>query len=262
MLELWQALVLGIVQGLTEFLPVSSSGHLVVLQQWLQVPGQVSLSFDIVIHLGTLLAVGCYYQSMLRRLLAGIAQRQTAALRMAGLLMVGTIPALIVGVVAKDYLEAMFNSVRGTAWQLVANGFLLVIADRLTGRGRMDAIRHRDAWWIGWGQALAIIPGISRSGATIAVGLGRKLSRPAAANFSFLLAIPAILGAGVFDLPHLAAGGYRAIGPLAFWAGLISAAVTGFLVIKLFLRYLENGTLQGFGYYCLVLGGLLWVIAR
>ncbi len=262
MLELWQALVLGIVQGLTEFLPVSSSGHLVVLQQWLRLPDQVGLSFDIVIHLGTLLAVSCYYQATLRRLVVGIVQRQTAALRMAGLLIIGTVPALIVGVVAKDYLEGLFNSVRGTAWQLVVNGLLLIFADRLSGRGRMETVSRGDAWWIGWGQAVAIIPGISRSGATIAVGLGRKLSRPAAANFSFLLAIPAILGAGLFDLPHLAAGGYRAIGPPAFWAGLLSAAVTGFLVIKLFLGYLKKGTLRGFGYYCLALGGMLWVIAR
>lgn len=259
-MDFWHSIILGIVQGLTEFLPISSSGHLVVVQSLLKVSQEMVVSFDIVIHLGTLLAVVAYFREDLLRLIRGVFTREKQSLRLTLYLLIGSIPAVIFGIGAKDYLENLFGSASATAWQLIFNGALLLVADRLTGERKIDQLNTGDAWWIGIGQAIAIIPGISRSGATIGAGLWRKLSRQAAARYSFLLSIPVIFGAGLLEFPGLVEGGYRQIGALAFWSGFISSAVTGYLVIKLFLNYLQRGALKFFGYYCLVLGGaaVIW----
>lgn len=255
-MNFWHAIVLGIIQGLTEFLPISSSGHLVVVQSLLKVAEEMVVSFDIVIHFGTLLAVLAYFREDLVRLIRGLFAGEKQSLQLAFYLIIGTIPAVLFGFGAKSFLEELFGSASATAWQLIFNGALLLVADRLSGKRAIDQMKTSDAWWIGIGQAIAIIPGISRSGATIAAGLWRKLSRQAAARFSFLLSIPVILGAGLLELPNLLSGGYQQIGTAGFWAGFISSALTGYLVIKFFLSYLQRGTLKFFGYYCLILGGI------
>ncbi len=255
-MNFWHAIVLGIVQGLTEFLPISSSGHLVVVQSLLRVAEEMVISFDIVIHFGTLLAVVAYFREDLLRLIRGLFAGEKQSFQLTLYLIIGTIPAVLFGAGAKGFLEKLFGSASATGWQLIMNGGLLLVADRLTGKRALDQINTGDAWWIGIGQAIAIIPGISRSGATIAAGLWRKLSRQASARFSFLLSIPVIFGAGLLELPNLLSGGYQQIGTAGFWAGFISSAVTGYLVIKFFLDYLQQGTLKFFGYYCFFLGGL------
>lgn len=255
-MNFWHSIILGMVQGLTEFLPISSSGHLVVIQSLLKVSEGMIISFDIVVHLGTLLAVVVYFREDLLKLGRGLIAGERQSLQLALFLIIGTIPAVLFGLGAKSYLEKLFGSVSATAWQLAINGLILLVADYLTGERKIDQLKAGDAWWIGIGQAIAIIPGISRSGATIATGLWRKLSRQAAARFSFLLSIPVIFGAGLMDLPNLLKGGYQQIGMVGFWAGFISSAVTGYLVIKMFLNYLQHGTLKFFGYYCLVIGGM------
>lgn len=259
-MEITHSLILGILQGLTEFLPISSSGHLVVVQSLLKVPESMVISFDIAVHLGTLTAVLAYFRDDLLGLARGLVSREGRSLRLTFYLIIGTIPAVIFGIGAKSYLEGLFGNPAATAFQLLINGLILIIADYLTGERNLDQLRTGDAWWIGIGQAIAIIPGISRSGATIAAGLWRKLSRPAAARYSFLLSIPAILGAGLLDSPNLVNGGYQQIGAAAFWTGFISSALAGYLVIKFFLAYLQHGTLKLFGYYCLAFGGmaLIW----
>ena len=258
-MEVWQALLLGIVQGLTEFLPISSSGHLVLVQAILKLPQTMVISFDIVVHLGTLVAVIAYFRRDLQRLIQGLLKWEQPAIKLAWFLILGTIPAVIFGLLAKDYLEKLFGDAAATGWQLLANGVILIIADRLSGRRQETQMNSLDVILIGLGQAAAIIPGISRSGATMAVGMGRKLTRQAAAKFSFLLAIPAILGAGLLDLKHLFGGSYATIGAAAFWLGIISAAISGYLVIKFFLDYLGRGTLRFFGYYCLFIGAVMVV---
>lgn len=255
-MDFWHAIVLGIVQGLTEFLPISSSGHLVVVQSLLKVAEEMVVSFDIAIHFGTLLAVIAYFREDLLRLLRGLLTGEKQSLQLTLYLIIGTVPAVLFGIGAKDFLEKLFGSALATAWQLIFNGALLLVADRLSGERAVDQLKAVDAWWIGVGQAIAIIPGISRSGATIAAGLWRKLSRQAAARFSFLLSIPVIFGAGLLELPNLLSGGYQQIGTAGFWAGFISSALTGYLVIRFFLSYLQRGTLKFFGYYCLILGGI------
>lgn len=255
-MNFWHSIILGIVQGLTEFLPISSSGHLVMVQSLLKVSEGMVISFDIVIHLGTLLAVLAYFRDDLLKLIRGVIAGEKQSLRLTLYLIIGTIPAVLFGIMAKNYLEKLFGSASATAWQLIINGVILLVADYLTGERKIDQLKAGDAWWIGIGQAIAIVPGISRSGATIATGLWCKLSRQAAARFSFLLSIPVIFGAGLLDLPDLLKGGYQQIGMVGFWTGFVSSAVTGYLVIKLFLNYLQHGTLKFFGYYCLVLGGM------
>ncbi len=259
-MELWKAIVLGITQGLTEFLPVSSSGHLVIIQAFLKIPEKIVVSFDIIVHLGTLIAVIAYFYQDILHLIRGLINREQKSIKLAWYLIVGTIPAIIFAVIAKDFLEKLFGQASATGWQLIINGLILLIADRLSGNRHIEDLNSKDATWIGIGQAIAIIPGISRSGSTIAVGLGRKLSRQAAARFSFLLSIPVILGAGLLDFKRVLYGGYLQIGPLSFWVGLISAALSGYLVIKYFIAFLHKGTLKGFGYYCLVIGGIAVVM--
>jgi undecaprenyl-diphosphatase len=202
------------------------------------------VSFDIVVHLGALLEVVAYFREDLLRLIRGVIAREKQSLQLTLYLIIGSIPAVIFGFGAKDYLERLFGSASATAWQLIFNGLLLLIVDRLTGERKIDQLNTGDAWWIGVGQAIAIIPGISRSGATIGAGLWRKLSRQAAARFSFLLSIPVILGAGLLEFPGLIEGGYQQIGALSFWSGFIGSAVTGYLVIRFFLNYLQHGTLK------------------
>ncbi len=259
-MDFLHSIILGIVQGLTEFLPISSSGHLVVVQSLLRVPHEMVISFDIVVHLGTLLAVLAYFREDLLRLAQGIIAKEKQSLQLAFYLIIGTIPAVLFGIGAKDYLEKLFGSASATAWQLLFNGVLLLFVDRLTGERKIDQLKTGDAWWIGIGQAIAILPGISRSGATIGAGLWRKLSRQAAARFSFLLSIPVIFGAGLLEFPDLLRSGYQQIGAVGFWSGFVSSAVTGYLVIKFFLNYLQHGSLKFFGYYCLVLGtgAVIW----
>jgi undecaprenyl-diphosphatase len=260
MMQIWQSLLLGIIQGLTEFLPVSSSGHLVIAQKFIHVPDRIAVPFDIAIHLGTLVAVVLYFQKDLRQLIGGLLRREKDSIKLAWFLILGTVPAIVLGLAFKDYIEQLFGSGTATAWQLIINGLMLVVADRLSGTRLIENLNSGDSLWIGLGQAVAIIPGISRSGATMAVGLWRKLSRQAAARFSFLLSIPVILGAGVLGAKDLTHGGYQQIGAVPFWLGVIAAAVSGYLVIKLFLSFLGKGSLRGFGYYCLVLGGVALIL--
>jgi undecaprenyl-diphosphatase len=168
---IWQAVVLGITQGLTEFLPVSSSGHLVIVQSLMAVPEGIAISFDIVVHLGTLLAVLLYFRQDLCQLLQGIFKRDPAALRLFGALALGTVPAVIIGFLLKDFFEQVFAQPVWIGAALLINGVMLLAVNRFAGKGDLTGVRLPDAFWIGLGQAVAIFPGISRSGSTIAVGL-------------------------------------------------------------------------------------------
>jgi undecaprenyl-diphosphatase len=256
----WQAVVLGITQGLTEFLPVSSSGHLVIVQSLLAIPQGVTLPFDILLHWGTLLAVVLYFRQDLRHLLQGVFRREPASLRLFAALALGTVPAVLLGLLFKDFFERAFAEPLWIGGALLINGVILLAVNRFAGKGDLIGVRMPDALWIGLGQAAAIFPGISRSGSTIAAGLLRGLSREAAARFSFLLAIPVILGAGLLELKDLLNVDYQAMGAPVLWIGFGSAALSGYFVIQLFLNFLRRGSLRPFGYYCLALGAaaLIW----
>jgi len=264
-MDLLQAGVLGAIQGATEFLPVSSSGHLVLGRAVLGVElGAGSVAFDVAVHLGTLLAVVVVYLGDLVRLVSGLfgaARRglsggglaalwEDADSRLALLVLLGTVPAVIVGFSFKDLFEGLF------ARPTVAAGALLVTAALLAGTTARRAprepgvVRPLDALLIGLAQAVAITPGISRSGSTIAVALLLGVGREQAARFSFLLAVPAILGAAVLEVRHLESG--LALAPLL--AGAAVAAVVGFVSLKALIFLVHRGKIAWFAPYCAIVG--------
>jgi len=255
------AFLLGILQCASEFLPVSSSGHLVLVPWLLGWPAS-GLAFDAVVHWGTAVAVVAYFWRDWVSLVGAalkFANPKSANLRsearLAWLILLGTVPAALIGYLLEDFFEGMF------ARPVVAAGFLLVTAALLTASERLgrrqrdlDTLVWPDALLVGLAQALAIFPGISRSGATIAAGLARGLRREPAARFSFLLATPIILGAGLLKVADLAqVGGLVAQAPTLI-VGFVAAGVVGFGCIHFLLRYLQRRRLYPFAVYCAIAG--------
>lgn len=260
-----EALLLGIVQGLTEFLPVSSSGHLVIVQSWLGVR-EPSLTFEVAVHLGTLFAVlwalRREWTGLVLGLLPGRVRRESR--RLAGYLVLASIPVALVGLLFRDALQPLFSAPRAAGVMFLATGSILWLAERMYtrqtwGRGRgQEEMGPWDALWIGCGQALAALPGLSRSGATIGAGMMRGFDRQTAARFAFLLAIPAILGASILEIPEVLGAESFDFGPVA--AGFSAALIAGYGAISLFLRFLRSSTLKGFSYYTWALGTIVLVV--
>lgn len=269
-MDIIQAIILGLVQGVTEFIPVSSSGHL-VLVPWLLSWDEPGLIFDTVVHWGTLVAVLAYFWrdwwALVTAWLRGLIRwdwREPQA-RLMWLLLVGSIPAAAIGFALEDFFESLFGEPAWVSVFLLVTACLLALSERLGRREReIQALHWPDALVIGLGQAAAIAPGISRSGATIATGLLRGLQRPAAARFSFLLATPIIFGAGLFKLLDLfsAHGASQQLPTLV--VGFLVAAISGYFCIWGLLRYLERGKLYLFSIYCAAAGmlGLIVVLLR
>lgn len=258
-MSILEAIILGLVQGLTEFLPVSSSAHLVLVPWWLGWDPP-PLAFDTVLHLGTLLAVLAYFwrdwwdlaQAVLDRLRG---RGDEAKWRLALAIVIGSIPAAVIGYLFEDFFEAMFGQPTLVAAMLLVTGAILTFAEAWKRGGLpLAAIRLSDATVIGLAQAAAIIPGISRSGATIAAGLLRGLDRPAAARYSFLLSAPIILGAGLFQIKNLADAGIDAIGLPPLLVGFLVAAASGFLAIRLLMRFVQTRSLYLFAVYVWLFG--------
>jgi undecaprenyl-diphosphatase len=258
---MFRALVLGAVQGLTEFVPVSSSAHLVLVPYMLgwPIPG---LAFDVAVHLGTALALIVYFFRELVDIVAGASraltgrgsERDREMGRLAVVLTVGSIPAAVVGILFSDYFEKLFQQPVPVALQLLVTAAILFLGEAIYRRRPkkpqrgLERVSLGDAALIGLLQAGAIIPGISRSAATITGGMALGLTRDAAARFSFLLALPAILGAGLVELPDLA----PATDTATVLAAAAVAAVIGFMSIAFLLRYLRTRDTRPFAYYCVV----------
>ncbi|MGE5558852.1 MAG: undecaprenyl-diphosphate phosphatase [Bacillota bacterium] len=251
----FSGLILGIVQGLTEFLPVSSSAHLVFVPEILRVKAvPLPLAFDVALHLATLAAVLTYFYGDLRALLAGLFKNEPSSRGLIWLLVLGTIPAVTAGVILKPVFALLKNPPL-TACFMMITGLALLWGDSLSNRGKTcRELRWFDAAWIGAAQALAVVPGISRSGATIVAGLARGLSKKQAARFSFLLSIPAICGAGLLESKDILGAQHLAVNPGTLAAGMIAAGVSGYLAIKYFLILLEKKSLRHFAYYCWIAG--------
>ncbi len=263
-MNLFQALVLGLVQGATEFIPVSSSGHL-VLVPWLlgwQLDPDIVFAFDVLVQWGTLVAVIVYFWRELVAILAAVARGlawrrplETPEARLGWLLALATLPAVILGLVFKEAVEATFDSEATTAGFLLLTAALLATSERLGRRDRvLAALTGFDVLWIGLGQSLALFPGISRSGATIAAALSRGVERAAAARFSFLLSVPVILGAGLLPLKDLFDAGTLSAHLPALTVGFIAAAVSGYFCIWGLLAFLRRRPLYLFAAYCLLFG--------
>jgi len=250
-MELWQAVILGIVQGIAEFLPISSSGHLVLLQQVFGIGP--SMTFDIIVHIGSLCAVFAVFWKDILMLIKNPFQKMTA------MLIVGTIPAVVVGFFLRDYME-VFHSGFLLAAAFIFTGVLLLIADSITHTSKTEKeMGFADALIVGCMQAIALPPGISRSGATITGGLVTGLTRETAARFSFLLSIIAILGAGALEAWEVLGsyeGVYRGDIP-AFMVGFVMAAVSGYFSIRLLLELIKKAKLKYFAYYVFVLAGFV-----
>ena len=253
-------IILGLVQGLTEFLPISSSGHLVIVPGvlgWKEPP----LSLTVLLHMGTLAALLVYFRRDILGLVMGVlgrGQDPGMARRVTALLVIGTIPAVIAGLAFSSFFENAFQRPYESCIELVITGILLIVAERLGERTAHRELDAPKAFGIGVAQALAILPGISRSGSTIGTGLWFGMSREEATRFSFLLSIPAVAGAGVLDL---------AKGQLDFsapaLAGLVAAAVSGYLSIAVLLRFVRTHSLRVFSGYLFVAAPLAaLVIAR
>ena len=262
-----RALVLGILQGLGEFLPISSSGHLIVVP-WLFGWADSGLSFDVALHLGTLAAVAtAFWRDWLRmivaffRALPGGRVFQDRDARLLVYLAVASIPGAIAGLLLDDWAETTFRAPGLVALMMALMGVVLWAADRRAGRASHgEDVSLGEALVIGFAQALAIVPGTSRSGATISAALFLGQRRDAAARFSFLLALPITAGAALVKVPHLSRAGSET-GPVL--AGMAAAAVSGFLAIRLLLRYVRTRNyvpfvLYRFAFALLVLAVLLW----
>lgn len=248
----WEALLLGSVQGATEFLPVSSSGHLVIGQTLLGItlPG---VAFEVAVHMATLLSVVIVYRARLTSLLVGLVRNDTRAWGYVWLVCVATLPAGFVGVAFGGFIERIFEAPAVTGVALLGTGALLWTAARTGPRAHRVELSWRDALVIGTAQAVALVPGISRSGTTVVAGLFRGVRGNEAAEFSFLMAIPAILGAAVFELPELVTGP-GAIPTSALIAGVVAAAVTGIVAIRLLVMLLRYHLFHHLGLYCWAVG--------
>lgn len=259
-----QALILGIVQGVTEFLPISSSGHLVIvpwLFGWALEP-QSAFVFNVLVQLGTMLAVIAYFFKDLARMLSitrrsimeGTALQNTES-RFVLFVLLSTVPAVLAGLLLKPYVENAFSEPIAVAIFLMITAVIMFVSERLNAkRKELTELTVADSIWIGVFQIFALFPGISRSGVTISAGLGRRLKREDAARFSFLMALPIMLGAGaialvdLFSLPEITSQ----IAPLV--TGFLTSALIGYFSINWLLSFLVRRGLNFFSVYCLLAG--------
>jgi undecaprenyl-diphosphatase len=259
-----QAIILGIVQGLTEFIPVSSSAHLVLVPYLLNwtIDPDIDFIFDVLVQVGTLVSVIIYFRKALVAIttsfITGIGNRQPFKDPQALLgwyLIMATIPASVIGLLLKDQVEEAFNNPVATAICLIVTAGLLTASEFIGKRNRsIHKINWIDALWTGFFQAAAIFPGISRSGATISGGMFRNLDRSSAAKFSFLMSVPVMIAAGLvasldlFQTPDLT----NMLAPIII--GFVTSAIVGYLAIRWLLTYLAHRSLFIFAIYCALLG--------
>lgn len=251
-------IVLGIIQGLTEFLPVSSSGHLVIFQALFKLPH--SIAFDVVVHLATALAVVVYFWKDIIKILSPKSNVQSR--KMLWYLMVGTVFTGILGLTFKDFFESLFSSVFAVGWFLLLTGLIIILAEWIgKGTRKSEEMNIWDAILVGLAQGCAIAPGLSRSGTTISASLARGLDRTLAARFSFLLSIPAILGAGLVQSKAIIKAGTIGIGIWPLILGFAAAFVSGLIAIKIFMNIIQRMSIRGFAYYCFIVGILVLILS-
>ncbi len=248
-MTLLSVIVLAVIQGLTEFLPVSSSGHLALAGMIMKVP-EGDMTFEIVVHLGTLMAVLAVYRKDLTELLSGVFRKQKESLVLAGLLVIGSIPAALAGFFLSDSIERAFESPVLVSVMLLVTGCVL-FSTRFMKSGNRDNPTIAGSFIVGISQAMALLPGISRSGFTISTGLFKGIKREKAARFSFMLSIPAIAGAAVLKLGDAGSSG---IDSSLIVTGFVISALTGYFALRVLLKFLRDGKFSIFAWYCWLLG--------
>lgn len=269
-MNLVHAFLLGVLQGLTEFIPVSSTAHLLIAQSILRIPAEdATFAFLVIVQMGTLVSLLIHYwrdfATILSKMFCRKAIKTSIEARLGWYIVLATLPALLGGYLLHDAVELLFRTpLLEAAIRLFSAAILLALAEGASKKSRsLDSLNWLDALLIGLFQVIAVFPGASRSGATISGGMLRGLNRPAAARFAFLMSVPVLL----------AAGGYELVGVLrtpnlgtlfpALLVGLLTAALTGWWAIRWLLRFLESHSLYGFAGYCVVLGlfcVLVWVL--
>jgi undecaprenyl-diphosphatase len=273
-MDIIQAIIIGIVQGLTEFLPVSSSAHLVFVPEILKV--QSSLAFDTILHVGTLVAVvGYFWKDIIHMLksffasLMDIPRRQFRKglqedqfKKLAWFIIIGSIPAGLAGILFKDFFESLFSDVIAVGFFLIITGLLLwgseMISRKVKDKTSLKKMTVKNSLIIGIAQAFSIAPGISRSGATISTGLFLGLERELAARYSFLLSIPAILGAALVQAKDISS--VLDISTAATIAGFLAAVISGYIAIKIVLKLIKERNLLIFAYYCWIVGPIAMIL--
>ena len=262
MLDIIIAILYGAVQGITEFLPISSSGHLVVLHEVFFGFKEPLVAFDVVLHLGTFVALlGFFYADIIKYLQAFVRSffdwqvATDSSERLSWFLFIGTIPAALAGYFFETQIETIFRSTTIVASMLIGVGVLLYLVDRFAAKSKtIEQVTLHSALLVGVAQALALVPGVSRSGITIVAGLTQKLNRANAARFSFLLSIPIVFGAGIKKVLDLSTVMIGADELIVLVTGFVSAAIVGYLCIKYFLLFLQRHSLAVFAYYRIALG--------
>jgi undecaprenyl-diphosphatase len=261
LVNLLAAVLLGVIQGLTEFLPVSSSAHLILARAFFGWDADVfGLPFDVALHVGTLVAVLAYFQADVRAMIAAAPRAFTAPSgpgRLARLIVIGTVPMVVIGLLFADWLEEHMRTPAVIAVTLAIGGIALLLAERIGSRRRdEDSLSAVGAFIVGVGQSTALVPGMSRSGSTIATAMVLGLTRESAARFSFLLGIPAIGAAAAKEGVGLIRSGISSSEAVLFAVGMLTSAVVGYVTIKYFLRFLTRHRLDVFAYYRLALAAV------
>ncbi len=261
-MELLKAIILGLVQGLSEFLPISSSGHLVIFAEILNFHEE-GIAFEVFVHLGTLLSIFVAFRKELIQMIIAffvvpLKKSDDVILkeyyRWDLYVIVATIPAVIVGLFFKDQIESAFSNVLFIYFMLAVTGLIMTVTPFLKGRGA--PFKFSNTFVIGIAQAIAILPGISRSGSTIFTGLAFGIDRDKVARFSFIMSIPAVFGAVLLKTKDLIQVGIDSSGMLNYAAGTMVAFVSGYFAIIWLLDIVKKGKLQWFGYYCFAVSAL------
>ena len=253
-----QATILGVVEGATEFIPVSSTGHLILVEDWLGLRDERAKTFAIFIQLGAILAVAWLYRTRVARL-AQVWSGDPADRRLAVNLLLAFLPAAAVGFLTHHWIKAYLFTPLVVASALVVGGLAILLIERLRPAERVtsiDAIPYRTAFGIGLAQCFSLVPGVSRAGATIMGALSLGLSRTAATEFSFFLAIPIMLAATTFDLLK-SQGALSVADTPVFVVGFVTSFVSAVLVVKLFIRFVSHHSFAAFAWYRIAFGGLL-----
>lgn len=266
-LDLVKATILGLVEGATEFIPVSSTGHLIIAADWLGFDGPIAKTFEIFIQLGAILAVVWLYRAAFLRMLTGW-RAETGSRRLLLNLALAFIPAAVVGVLLHDWIKTYLFSPRTVALALVLGGVAILLVERLAPSSDtvdVEQVRPRTALGIGLAQVLSLYPGVSRSGATIMGGYALGLSRKAATEFSFFLAVPVMCAATLFDLVRSRGALHGADVPVLA-TGFVVSFLTAVVVVRVFLGYVARRDFRAFAWYRILFGAFLlafyWTPAR
>ncbi len=261
------AILFGIIQGITEFLPISSSGHLILMHNFFDLPVSNDMAFDVALHLATLLSVIlCFRKEIIllfRSFIISLSGKKDDYSRTSWLIILATIPAAIFGFLFDDLIEGKLHgdgSMMVVAIMLIVVAILFLLVEKMPKQeGKFTSLNWRQSLFIGFAQAIALIPGTSRSGITIIAGLRSGLKREEALKFSFLMSIPIILGASIKKIPSLFSAGIDSNELIVVFLGFLAAFIAGILSIKYFLKFAQNHSLNIFAYYRIVLAIILFL---